>query len=205
MTDPLYPVDLRELTQENLIRFVVQQGQPTFRGKQLLPWLYKPGVPAFNAMTDLARDFRILLEQRARISSLEPAQVERSADGAVKFGFVLDDGAIIESVLIPEEDRNTLCISSQVGCAMGCVFCLTGRMGLKRNLRVAEIVDQVCAVRDWMLAEERPPLTNLVFMGMGEPLANLERVLDAISIFTEQRGLDFLNCRITVSTCGLVP
>mgnify|MGYP003617138190 CR=1 FL=1 len=205
MTESLRPVDLRELTQEKLIHFVVQQGQPAFRGKQLLPWLYKPGAPVFSAMTDLAKDFRSLLERRARISSLEPAQVERSRDGAVKFAFCLEDGRAIESVLIPEEDRNTLCISSQVGCAMGCSFCLTGAMGFGRNLSVAEIVNQVCAVRDWMLAENMPPLTNLVFMGMGEPLANLERVLDAISIFTEQRGLDFSNRRITVSTCGLVP
>lgn len=146
MNDSL--VDLRDLPQEALIHFVKSLGQPAFRGRQLLPWLYKPGVPAFNAMTDLAREFRAVLATRARVSRLVPAAVERSADGAVKFGFVLDDGSIIESVLIPEEDRNTLCISSQVGCAMGCVFCLTGRMGLKRNLRVAEIVGQVCAVRE---------------------------------------------------------
>lgn len=203
MNDSL--VDLRDLPQEALIHFVKSLGQPAFRGRQLLPWLYRPSRIDFADMTDLAREFRAVLATRARVSRLAPAAVERSADGAVKFAFVLDDGAIIESVLIPEEDRNTLCISSQVGCAMGCVFCLIGRMGLKRNLRVAEIVGQVCAVRDWMLAEERPPLTNLVFMGMGEPLANFAVLLDAISLFTEQRGLDFSKRRITVSTCGLVP
>lgn len=199
------PVDLRALTQEKLIRFVVELGQPAFRGKQLLPWLYKPGPITFADMTDLAKEFRALLAQHARISSLVPSAVEQSRDGAVKFAFCLEDGRTIESVLIPEEDRNTLCLSSQVGCAMGCSFCLTGTMGFGRNLNVAEMVNQVCAVRDWMLERNMSPLTNLVFMGMGEPLANLDRVLDAISLFTEQRGLDFSNRRITVSTCGLVP
>ncbi len=205
MTAPSSLVDLRELSQDKLIRFVEQLGQPAFRGKQLLPWLYKPGPASFSAMSDLAKDFRALLARQAYISSLAPVAVARSRDGAVKFVFALEDGHAIESVLIPEEDRNTLCISSQAGCAMGCSFCFTGKMGFGRNLRVAEIVGQVCAVRDWMREHQLPPLTNLVFMGMGEPLANLDRVLDAISLFTEQRGLDFSNRRITVSTCGLVP
>jgi 23S rRNA (adenine2503-C2)-methyltransferase len=117
---------------------------------------------------------------------------------------------MIESVLIPEEDRNTLCVSSQAGCAMGCRFCLTGQMGFTRNLSRAEIINQVCAVRDWMLDNEarigpKKELTNIVFMGMGEPLANLDNLLAALSILTEQRGLDFAARRITVSTCGLVP
>ena len=197
--------DLRNLTQEKLVCFVESLGQPAFRGRQLLPWIYRPGQTAFADMTDLAKEFRALLAQKARISSLEAAAVERSQDGAVKFAFRLADDRIIESVLIPEEDRNTLCLSSQVGCAMDCTFCLTGKMGFGRNLSVAEIVGQVCAVRDWMLQEERPALTNLVFMGMGEPLANFAALLDSISLFTEQRGLDFSNRRITVSTCGLVP
>jgi 23S rRNA (adenine2503-C2)-methyltransferase len=130
---------------------------------------------------------------------------EISRDGAVKFGFRLADGFVIESVLIPEEDRNTICVSTQAGCAMGCRFCLTGAMGFTRNLTTAEIVNQVCAVRDWMLDNNRGTLTNIVFMGMGEPLANLENLLAAISLLTEQRGLDFSARRITVSTCGLVP
>ncbi len=120
----------------------------------------------------------------------------------------MDDGFVVESVLIPEEDRNTLCVSSQAGCAMGCRFCVTGTMGFTRNLTRAEIVNQVCGVRDWILdhgSENGGKLTNIVFMGMGEPLANLENLLGALSILTEQRGLDFSSRRITVSTCGLVP
>ncbi|NLX18443.1 MAG: 23S rRNA (adenine(2503)-C(2))-methyltransferase RlmN [Desulfobulbus sp.] len=198
-------VDLKDLTQDQLVRFVESLGQPAFRGRQILSWIYRPGISEFSQMTDLAKEFRAALAHTATISRFDDYLLQRSMDGTVKFAFRLDDGLVIESVLIPEEDRNTLCVSSQVGCAMGCIFCLTGKMGLRRNLRTAEIVNQVCAVQEWSLSQGRRPLTNLVFMGMGEPLANLNNVLDAISILTEQRGLDFSNRRITVSTCGLVP
>jgi 23S rRNA (adenine2503-C2)-methyltransferase len=197
--------DLKNLTQEQLVRYVESLGHPSFRGRQILAWIYKPGITDFAQMTDLAKEFRAVLAESAFMSRFDDSMVECSRDGAVKFAFRLDDGEIIESVLIPEEDRNTLCVSSQVGCAMGCTFCLTGTMGFRRNLTTAEIVNQVCAVRDWAFAHEKGPLTNIVFMGMGEPLANFDRLIDAISIFTEQRGLDFSNRRITVSTCGLVP
>ncbi|MCL2340683.1 MAG: 23S rRNA (adenine(2503)-C(2))-methyltransferase RlmN [Proteobacteria bacterium] len=197
--------DLKNCTQHQLVRFVESLGQPSFRGRQLLAWIYKPGIAEFSQMTDLAKEFRAILAESATISRFDEFQVECSRDGAVKFAFLLADGRLIESVLIPEEERNTLCLSTQVGCAMGCGFCLTGAMGFSRNLTTAEIVNQVCAVRDWTLAHDRGPLTNLVFMGMGEPLANFDHLLDAISIFTEQRGLDFSNRRITVSTCGLAP
>ena len=112
---------------------------------------------------------------------------------------------MIESVLIPEEDRNTLCVSSQVGRAMGCTFCLNGAMGFRRNLTTAEIVNQVCAVRDWMRKEARTPLTNIVFMGMGEPLYNLDHVSDAIDIISDNEGIALSRRRITVSTSGVVP
>ncbi|HEB49902.1 MAG TPA: 23S rRNA (adenine(2503)-C(2))-methyltransferase RlmN [Desulfobulbus sp.] len=205
MPDPQEKTDLKNLTRDQIIAFVESLGQPAFRGRQLLAWIYRPGPPDFSAMTDLAKEFRALLTVKATISRLDDPVIQVSRDGAVKFGFPLADGHMIESVLIPEEDRNTLCVSSQVGCAMGCRFCLTGSMGFARNLETAEIVNQVCAVRDWMLAAGRGRLTNLVFMGMGEPLANLANLLDALSILTEQRGLDFAGRRITVSTCGLVP
>ncbi len=198
-------VDVKDLDQEGLIRYVERLGQPAFRGRQIMAWLYRPGITDFDQMTDLAKEFRALLNRHARISRFDSPVTEMSRDGSVKFGFVLEDGAIIESVLIPEEGRNTLCVSSQAGCAMGCAFCMTGAMGFKRNLATAEIINQVCAVRDWMLRRNRGRLTNLVFMGMGEPLANLDSLLQAVSILTEQRGLDFSNRRITVSTCGLVP
>ena len=197
--------DLKNLTQEELVEFVESLGQPAFRGRQILAWIYKPGITGFDQMTDLAKEFRFVLAEHAYMSRFIDPITEISRDGAVKFGFRLDDGFVIESVLIPEEDRNTLCVSSQAGCAMGCRFCLTGTMGFTRNLTRAEIVNQVCGVRDWMLAHGGGELTNIVFMGMGEPLANLDNLLGALSLLTEQRGLDFSSRRITVSTCGLVP
>lgn len=203
--------DLRNFDQQGLVEFVERLGQPAFRGRQLMAWLYKPGITDFHQMTDLAKNFRNLLQEKAYISSFTNEMLERSDDGTVKFGFRLQDDHLIEAVLIPEVDRNTLCVSSQVGCAMQCSFCLTGTMGFIRNLEPSEIVNQVCAVADFLLGEPQEKLigpdvvTNIVFMGMGEPLNNLENVLTAISILTEQKGLDFTGRRITVSTCGIVP
>ncbi len=203
--------DLRNLTQQKLVEYVQSLGQPAFRGKQILPWLYRPGTIDFSAMTDLAKEFRKTLEENAFISSFSNPLLQKAADGCVKFGFPLDDGNIVESVLIPEPDRNTLCISSQVGCAMKCAFCLTGTMGFTRNLRVAEIVNQVCSVRDYLLKQPKETLigpdrvTNVVFMGMGEPLNNFTNVIDALSLLTEQKGLDLTTRKLTVSTCGIVP
>ena len=205
MQNESHKTDLKDLTQEQLVRFVESLGQPAFRGRQILSWIYRPGITEFSQMTDLAKEFRAVLSQSATMSRFDDYLEDCSEDGAVKFAFRLADGQLIESVLIPEDERNTLCVSSQVGCAMGCSFCLTGTMGFRRNLTTAEIVNQVCAVRDWSLAHGQGALTNIVFMGMGEPLANMDHLLDAISILTEQRGLDFSNRRITVSTCGLVP
>jgi len=197
--------DLKNLTGKQLVNFVESLGQPAFRGRQILAWIYRPGIEDFSEMTDLAKEFRAILPGHACISRFTDPIIETSVDGTVKFGFLLQDNNMIESVLIPEEDRNTLCLSSQVGCAMGCTFCLTGLMGFTRNLTTAEIINQVCAVRDYISASDKGRLTNLVFMGMGEPLANLDNLLDSISILTEQRGLDFSSRRTTVSTCGLVP
>lgn len=203
--------DMKNLNQEGLIHFVESLEQPSFRGKQLMSWLYKPGITEFSEMTDLAKKFREILKNHAYISCFEDYVIERSKDGSVKFGFRLSDDNMIEAVLIPEVDRNTLCVSSQVGCAMGCSFCITGKMGFTRNLSPAEIVNQVCAVKDFLTTEPEEKLigpsevTNIVFMGMGEPLNNLENLLVSLSILTEPKGLDFAGRKITVSTCGIVP
>ena len=203
--------DLKNFHQEALVEYVESLNQPAFRARQLMAWLYKPGISGFDEMTDLAKSFRKILADQAYISSFEKIISELSSDGTVKMGFELTDGYLIEAVLIPEEDRNTLCVSSQVGCAMECSFCLTGTMGFVRNLSPAEIVNQVCAARDYLLAQPEERLTgprdvtNIVFMGMGEPLNNLANVLTSIAILTEQKGLDFTGRRITVSTCGIVP
>ncbi len=203
--------DLRNLTQDELVHYVESLGQPAFRGRQIMGWLYRPGITEFSQMTDLAKVFRATLDEHARIYRFTDPLIQRSQDGCVKFGFTLEDGKVIESVLIPEPDRNTLCLSSQVGCAMNCSFCLTATMGFQRNLSPSEIVNQVCAVADFLRNEPKGKLigpdrvTNLVFMGMGEPLNNLENLIKSISILTEQRGLAMTNRRLTVSTCGIAP
>lgn len=203
-------IDCKNLDRQGLESFAESLGQPSFRGRQIMAWLYRPGVTDFAQMTDLAKSFRALLPIHARISSFDDPVTEISADGSIKFGFTLEDGQIIESVIIPEADRNTLCISSQVGCAMDCRFCQTGTVGFKRNLTPAEMVNQVCAVGDYLNRQQSGPgdqtaVTNLVFMGMGEPLNNLDNLLTTISILTDQKGLDMASRRITVSTCGIVP
>ena len=204
-------VDLKNFNQQQLINYVESLGQPPFRGRQIMSWLYRPGISEFSQMTDLAKEFRKILAENCFISQFREPQIERAGDGCVKFGFKLADGNIIESVLIPEPDRKTLCVSSQVGCAMNCSFCLTGTMGFSRNLLPSEIVNQVSGVRDFLLAEAQEELigsdqiTNLVFMGMGEPLNNLNNLLIAISILTEQKGLNIAARKITVSTCGIAP
>lgn len=206
-----HKTDLKNFTQAELIGYVESLGQPLFRGKQIMAWLYRPEITEFSQMTDLAKAFRQVLEENAWISRFKDPVLETASDGCVKFGFRLEDGHIIESVLIPESDRNTLCISSQVGCAMGCTFCLTGTMGFVRNLTPSEIVNQVCGARDYLLAQPQEKLigpdrvTNVVYMGMGEPLNNLHNVLASLSIITEQKGLDLAGRKITVSTCGIVP
>jgi len=192
-------VDIKNLTLEELETFIAGRGKERYRAKQIFKWLYQKGATSFAAMSNLSKEFRGELEETAWISSLEPEAVEVSADGTRKYLFRLADGNSVESVLIPDEGRNTLCISSQVGCAMACEFCLTGTFRFLRNLTCAEIVNQLCAVlRD-------ADIRNIVFMGMGEPLANLDQVVKAIQTITSQDGLQFSNRRVTVSTAGLVP
>ena len=206
-------VDLKDMTLGELTAWVEELGLKPFRARQIFGWIHRPDFTDFMAMTDIAKHVRTMLEERAMLSRLEPDRAEISADGTVKFAFRLQDGQLIESVLIPEEDRHTLCVSSQVGCAMGCSFCLTGTMGFKRNLTAAEIVGQVdAAARRLMVgSQDAAPcdhhlrINNLVFMGMGEPLLNFDNLIRAIEILMEQRGHDFSGRRITVSTCGIIP
>ena len=157
-------------------------------------------------MNNIYKELRSDLSSSCIISQLKITKTDISLDGTKKVLFELEDGNRIESVLIPARNHFTVCISSQVGCAMGCKFCLTGGMGLKRNLAPGEIVGQVVKVRNWLHdIDPESTLSNIVFMGMGEPLANFDNLLIALEILTDQRGLDFSDRRITVSTCGLVP
>ncbi|MCA1796069.1 MAG: 23S rRNA (adenine(2503)-C(2))-methyltransferase RlmN [Geobacteraceae bacterium] len=193
-------VDLRGLTSTDLIAFLAGLGKERFRSKQLMSWMYKKNVSDFSQMTDLSKDLRAELEQRAYISEWTPETEEVSADGTRKYLFRLTDDESIETVLIPmESGRSTLCISSQAGCAMQCDFCLTGSFGLKRNLTTAEIVNQVCAIR------REHHIHNIVVMGMGEPLQNLDNMVSALEIFYDPAGMDYSSRKITLSTCGLVP
>jgi 23S rRNA (adenine2503-C2)-methyltransferase len=191
--------DLKNFDLEELENFIAGQGKERYRARQIFKWLYQKGAASFDEMSNLSKDFRRELAETASISQLVPEVVEVSRDGTRKYLFRLADGNTIESVLIPEEDRSTLCISSQVGCAMACQFCLTGTFRLVRNLTAAEIVNQVCAVK------KETEFRNIVFMGMGEPLANLKQVVKALKIITCDDGLQFSSRRVTVSTSGLVP
>jgi 23S rRNA (adenine2503-C2)-methyltransferase len=197
-----FPIDLKELTLEELEQCVQAWGQPRYRARQLLKWVYK-GVLDFEEMTDVSRTFRRELPKRAVLSALRLNQGEQSLDGTQKFRWELADGQFIESVLIPEEDHLSLCLSSQAGCALGCRFCLTALQGLKRNLTASEIVNQILAVKAHLPPGK--PLTNLVFMGMGEPLANFPALIRALKIIQAPWGLNFSARRVTVSTVGLAP
>jgi len=175
--------NLLELDLKSAERLVRDLGWPRYRAPQIFRWLYQSRVRDIERMTDLSQAERARLRTMATIERLHDCHVLTSADGTRKFLARLEDGLMVESVLIPEDGRLTLCLSTQVGCTLDCGFCLTGRMGLKRNLKAHEIVDQVLMVQDRLESGER--LTNLVLMGMGEPLANLDGVTEAIARLTD--------------------
>ena len=190
--------DLKVLSQEDLASFTKDAGLPAFRSRQLVHWIYERYSQSIEEITEFSKKLREVLSERAYISNLTLLDRQTSEDGTQKFLFGLRDSETIESVLIPDEDRLTLCISSQVGCAIGCIFCLTGRLGLKRNLKPHEIIDQVISVNRLILPER---ITNIVLMGMGEPLANYDNVVEAIVRIV---GIMKMSPRkITISTSGI--
>lgn len=184
-------------------KWVAGQGIPAYRSEQILRWVYQHGAASFEAMTNLPPALRSSLGRAFVLTALAEPLVARSEDGTRKLLFSLPGGGAIESVLIPDRPRLTICISSQAGCAMGCAFCATARLGLQRNLSAAEIVGQILAARRYLDESER--ITNIVFMGMGEPLANYDALLEAIDILRSDWGLGFSPRRMTVSTVGLLP
>ncbi len=196
-------VNLKNLSLEELESFVLSLGEKPFRAGQLARWLYARRARTFGEMTDVAKKFRQKLEESAWISFLKNLEVKISPDRTRKYRFLLADGETIESVLLPEKDHFTLCLSTQAGCALGCKFCLTGSRGLARNLSSAEIIDQVIGVQATLSSEEK--LTNLVLMGMGEPLNNFQNVVRALEIIRSPRGLQFSHRRVTLSTAGIIP
>jgi 23S rRNA (adenine2503-C2)-methyltransferase len=201
--------DLRSLPQVLLGTLLASIGERPFRARQVYRWLHRNGAAALDDMTDLPRTLRDTLRKRARLTTLERALEQRSVDGTIKWSWRTADGKLVESVYMPELDRKTLCVSSQVGCAVGCTFCLTGTMGLARNLTPGEIVDQVHRANRRLVelgeGEGPRPLTNLVFMGMGEPLANYRNLKVALDLLLSEDGPNFSHRHVTVSTSGLVP
>jgi len=202
MPQPNTLINLLSLTEPQMVTFVRTQGWPDYRAGQILRWLYQRRARAIAHMTDLSARDRRTLSELAIIDRSTHCTVLTSQDGTRKLLLTFDDGLTIETVLIPDAARLTLCVSTQIGCMLDCGFCLTGTMGLKRNLKSYEIVDQVLTAQDQLAADER--ITNLVFMGMGEPLANLDALTTAITCLTNKSwGLGWSPRRITVSTAGL--
>jgi 23S rRNA (adenine2503-C2)-methyltransferase len=201
--------DLRSLDRAGLAALVAALGEKTFRARQLFRWLHRNGAASLEEMTDLPRPLRAALAARTRLVTLERATEQRSVDGTIKWTWRTGDGKLIESVYMPETDRKTLCVSSQVGCALGCTFCMTGTMGLARNLGAGEIVDQVHRANrrivELGLGHAPRPLTILVFMGMGEPLANYDNVVTALRVMLDDNAYGLSRRRVTLSTSGLVP
>jgi len=196
--------DIKDLSLGQLQEWLAQRGIAAYRGGQILRWIYGRQVDSFEQMTDLSKTDREKIENHFEVGRLEKLMVEASRDGSRKYLFGLSDGQRIESVLIPERGHYTLCISTQVGCALGCRFCLTGKGGFIRNLDQGEIIAQV---RDIQRELSEPALlTNIVLMGMGEPLSNYANVTGALNTLTDNGlGLRFAGRRVTLSTAGLVP
>jgi len=210
ISDPIQIVSPRQLTNllvmdwSDMRAWVSTLGWPAYRAKQILCWLYQKRIVNITEMTDLSLSDRSHLQSIATITRATHVTMRQATDGTQKFLLTLSDGLVVESVLIPEDDRLTLCVSTQVGCTLDCDFCLTGKMGLKRNLKAHEIVNQVLTVQDHLPPHSR--LTSLVFMGMGAPFANMEEGSDAITRLTnEDWGVGVSPRRITVSTAGLAP
>lgn len=195
--------DIRALSKEDLRNFFVSNGDKAFRGNQVYEWLWTKGAHSFELMTNLSKATRVLLEEHFVINHIKVDTMQRSDDGTVKNAVRLHDGLVVESVLIPTETRTTACVSSQVGCSLDCNFCATARLKRMRNLEPAEIYDQVVAIDRESRFYYDHPLSNIVFMGMGEPLMNYNNVLKAIEMITSTEGLGMSPKRITVSTSGI--
>ena len=200
-------VNLMGLPRAELEAFCSALGSKPFRARQLMNWLYKRGCNRFEDMSDLAREFRALLAERAELTLPEIVTEQRAADGTRKWLLRADAAQAFEMVYIPEADRGTLCISSQVGCALDCAFCATAQQGFNRNLATAEIVGQVWLAKRELgfEADGDRIITNVVLMGMGEPLANFRNVVPALRVFLDDLGFDLSRRRVTLSTSGLVP
>jgi 23S rRNA (adenine2503-C2)-methyltransferase len=195
--------DIRALNKEQLRDFFVAQNDKAFRGNQVYEWLWKKGAHSFDEMTNISKETRTVLKANFVINHIEVDDMQQSLDGTIKNAVKLHDGLIVESVLIPTDKRTTACVSSQVGCSLNCTFCATARLKKIRNLNPDEIYDQVVAIDRQSRLYQNHKLSNIVFMGMGEPLLNYNNVLSAIDKITSDEGLSMSPKRITLSTVGL--
>jgi 23S rRNA (adenine2503-C2)-methyltransferase len=199
----MYRHDLAEMALPELEQALETMGHPRFHARQLFRWVHKRGVTDFDDMTDLGRDLRASLRAAFRVATPEIVKQDRSTDGTTKFLLRLEDGHLIESVFIPDTPANTFCVSTQIGCAMRCGFCLTGKMGIVRNLTAGEIVGQVRVLaRELGMLQSR---FNIVLMGMGEPLHNYDAVMKALRMLNDEHGLAVNPRRVTLSTVGVLP
>ena len=195
--------DIRALTKEQLRTFFVNNGDKSFRGNQVYEWLWQKGAHSFEDMTNISLQTRQMLKNHFVINHIRVDQMQRSEDGTIKNAVRLHDDLIVESVLIPTASRTTACVSSQVGCSLDCKFCATARLKRMRNLNPDEIYDQVVAIDNESRLYHNRPLSNIVFMGMGEPLMNYNNVIKAIDKITSDEGLGMSPKRIVVSTSGI--
>ena len=195
--------DIRKLSLDQLKEAFVAQGEKAFRAKQVYEWLWKKSATSFHEMTNLSKPLREWLDEHFEIRALSVADEQISSDGTIKSGFKMADGNVVEGVLIPTPKRMTACISSQVGCSLSCKFCATGTLARLRNLDGAEIYDQVVAITKQAESQYQQPLTNIVYMGMGEPLMNYKGLMESVEKITSPEGLGMSPKRITVSTAGI--
>jgi len=195
--------DIRQMTEEALISFFKEQGKKAFRGRQVYEWLWKKGSTSFEKMSNLSKETRKFLSENFSIPQLTVHSKQTSQDGTIKFAFETHDGHLTESVLIPSGSRITACVSSQVGCKLNCTFCATGKIPFKRNLTKAEIFDQIMTVKNKAGELYNQSLSNIVYMGMGEPLLNYGEVKASIQLIASEKSLGFSPRRVTLSTIGI--
>ena len=196
-------IDIRSLTENQIIEFFLDKGFDSYRGKQVYEWIWKKSIYSFDDMTNLSKDLRIMLDTNFVINHIEVDKIQKSSDGTIKNAVKLFDDYTVESVLIPTDDRTTACVSSQVGCSLDCKFCATSKLKRMRNLNPDEIYDQVVTINNQSLKYFKRPLSNIVFMGMGEPLMNYNNLIESIEKISSDKGLNMSQKRIVVSTSGI--
>ena len=196
-------IDIRSLSEDELCEFFVKKGFDSYRGKQVYEWIWRKSCYSFDEMTNISKDLRDILDNHFVINHIQVDKIQKSFDGTIKNAVKLHDDHTVESVLIPTDDRTTACVSSQVGCSLDCKFCATSKLKRIRNLNPDEIYDQVVTINDQSLKYFNRPLSNIVYMGMGEPLMNYNNLIKSIEKISSDKGLNMSQKRIVVSTSGI--